>query len=171
MVTARSVGRWVLYGLGGCLALVIALRVGLGVYLATPAGKAIGAMSRSDEGAHGRVTVPFGVAGRSVGQGGGYRGWFGSWSREWLIDELQKRVDSSWTTTVRLDRFSGLVLAQRGDGSWQSLSVPDDGASWRRAYTLAASGRGIFVMNTRSGKTWELVGGCSESESSSLVEQ
>lgn len=41
MVTARRVGRWALYGVGGLLALVVLLRVGLGVYLSTAAGKSM----------------------------------------------------------------------------------------------------------------------------------
>jgi hypothetical protein len=41
MVTARRVGRWALYGAGGVLALIILVRVGVGIYLATPAGKSM----------------------------------------------------------------------------------------------------------------------------------
>src|SRR5687767_9825203 len=41
MVTARQAGRWSLYAVGGVLALVVVIRVGLGVYLATPGGKAM----------------------------------------------------------------------------------------------------------------------------------
>ena len=41
MVTTRRIGRWVLYGLGGCLVLVVLFRAGLGVYLNTSAGKAM----------------------------------------------------------------------------------------------------------------------------------
>jgi len=41
MVTARRVGRWALYGVGAAVALVVLVRVGVGIYLATPAGKAM----------------------------------------------------------------------------------------------------------------------------------
>jgi hypothetical protein len=41
MVTTRRIGRWVLYTCAGCLALVVLLRVGLGVYLNTSAGKSM----------------------------------------------------------------------------------------------------------------------------------
>ena len=33
MVTARRVGRWALYGVGAAVALVVLVRVGVGVYL------------------------------------------------------------------------------------------------------------------------------------------
>ena len=39
MITARRMGRWALYGLGGVLVLGIVLRVGMGLFLATSAGK------------------------------------------------------------------------------------------------------------------------------------
>jgi hypothetical protein len=39
MVTARRFGRWLLYALGAVVAVVVLLRVGLGVYLNTSAGK------------------------------------------------------------------------------------------------------------------------------------
>lgn len=41
MVTTRRLGRWGLYALGGVLALVVILRVGLGAYLGTSAGRAM----------------------------------------------------------------------------------------------------------------------------------
>jgi uncharacterized protein involved in outer membrane biogenesis len=41
MTTARQVGRWALYALGGFVALVILVRLGVGIYLGTPAGKAM----------------------------------------------------------------------------------------------------------------------------------
>lgn len=41
MVTARRAGRWGLYAVGGVLAVVVLFRVGIGIYLATPAGKAM----------------------------------------------------------------------------------------------------------------------------------
>src|SRR5688500_16029471 len=41
MTQARSVVRWTLYGLGACLALVALVRVGVGAYLGTDAGKAL----------------------------------------------------------------------------------------------------------------------------------
>ncbi len=39
MITARRMGRWALYGLGGVLVLGIVVRVGVGLFLATSAGK------------------------------------------------------------------------------------------------------------------------------------
>src|SRR4051794_33138515 len=39
MVTTRQAGRWVLYGVGGLIAAIVLLRVGLGIYLGTAAGK------------------------------------------------------------------------------------------------------------------------------------
>ena len=39
MVTTRQAGRWFLYALGGCVTLLILVRVGIGIYLNTPAGK------------------------------------------------------------------------------------------------------------------------------------
>src|SRR6266545_1294991 len=41
MVTTRRLGRWALYAVGGCLALVVVLRIGLWAYLSTPAGKSM----------------------------------------------------------------------------------------------------------------------------------
>src|SRR5262245_14923348 len=41
MVTARRLGRWALYGLGGCVVLLVLVRAGLAVYLGTPAGRAM----------------------------------------------------------------------------------------------------------------------------------
>ena len=41
MIRARSAVRWTLYGFGACLALVILVRVGVGAYLGTAAGKAL----------------------------------------------------------------------------------------------------------------------------------
>src|SRR5437764_399193 len=41
MVTARRVGRWALYGLGGCLVLAVLVRAGIGVYLGSSAGRAM----------------------------------------------------------------------------------------------------------------------------------
>lgn len=41
MITPRRVGRWALYGLAGVVGLVVLARVGLGIYLSTPAGKSM----------------------------------------------------------------------------------------------------------------------------------
>jgi uncharacterized protein involved in outer membrane biogenesis len=49
MVTARRLGRWALYGLGGLLVLVVVLRVGLAAYLHTSAGRAMVAHKISEQ--------------------------------------------------------------------------------------------------------------------------
>src|SRR5262245_38259865 len=49
MVTARRMTRWTLYGLVGLFALIILVRVGVGIHLATPAGKAMVARKVSDQ--------------------------------------------------------------------------------------------------------------------------
>jgi uncharacterized protein involved in outer membrane biogenesis len=41
MIAARRIGRWLLYGLGACIVLVVLVRVGLGVYLGSSAGRAM----------------------------------------------------------------------------------------------------------------------------------
>src|SRR5438128_2241869 len=62
MVTPRRLGWWALYGLGGCLAVVLVLRVGLGVYLGTAAGKAMVARKISE-----RIGMPVEVTAVRVG--------------------------------------------------------------------------------------------------------
>ncbi len=49
MAKARRVVRWAVYGFGGLFALLILVRVGLGVYLATPAGKGMVARKMSEQ--------------------------------------------------------------------------------------------------------------------------
>ncbi|HJZ53926.1 MAG TPA: hypothetical protein VKE74_03160, partial [Gemmataceae bacterium] len=62
MLTSRRLGRWALYGLGGCVVLLVLLRAGLAIYLGTPAGRAMVARMISE-----RIGMPVEVTAVRVG--------------------------------------------------------------------------------------------------------